>query len=295
MHISIIGIGKLGGALALALHAKKFDIDFLVSRKPENIIKIADLSKSKILLSDEISRINSDLIIITTQDSEIENVAARLAKKLEIKPIILHTSGSLSSEILSELEEIGCQTGSLHPLVSVSDPFLGKDRFQNAYFCIEGSEKAAETGKMIAETLGGKSFSIKTENKTLYHASAVTACGHLVALFDASLEMLEKCGLENSTAKEILMPLVESTIENLKTQSTENALTGTFARADFGIFQKHLAVLKENVSENAVEIYLELGLRSVSLAKKIASEEEKLKNLEKIQKNILLAKKNFKC
>lgn len=292
MNISIIGIGKLGGALALALRAKDFEIDFLVSR---NSTKIAELTDSKILSPDEVSQINSDLIIIATQDAEIENAAAQLAEKLKIKPTILHTSGSLSSEILNNLKQIGCQTGSFHPLISVSDSFLGKERFCSAYFCVEGTTEAIETGKIIAEKLGGKSFTIKTENKTLYHASAVTACGHLVALFDASLEMLEKCGLDNAAAKKILMPLIEGTIRNLKTQTTENALTGTFARGDFEIFEKHLAVLRENVSQNAIEIYLSLGLRSLDLAEKIAVEEEKLKNLEKIRQTILLAKKNLKC
>lgn len=295
MNISIIGIGKLGGALALALHAKDFEIDFLISRNTAKNSEIAKLTDSNILSPDEISQINSDLIIIATQDSEIENVSAQLAEKLKIKPTILHTSGSLSSKILNNLKKIGCQTGSFHPLISVSDSFLGKERFCNAYFCVEGTTEAIETGKTIAEKLGGKSFAIKTENKTLYHASAVTACGHLVALFDASLEMLGKCGLDEIQSREILMPLVESTIENLKTQTTENALTGTFARGDFEIFQKHLAVLQENVSENAIEIYLALGRRSLDLAEKIAVEEEKLKNLEKIRQTILLAKKNLKC
>lgn len=292
MNISIIGIGKLGGALALALRAQDFDIDFLVSRNPT---KIVDLTDSKILSPDEISQINSDLIIIATQDSEIENAAAQLADKLNYKPIILNTSGSLSSEILNNLREIGCQTGSFHPLVSVSDSFLGKDRFQDAFFCVEGMPKAIEAGKILAEKLGGKSFSIKTENKILYHAAAVTACGHLVALFDASLEMLGKCGLNEVQSKKILIPLVESTFENLKTQTAENALTGTFARGDFQTFEKHLAVLQENVSENAIEIYLALGQRSLDLAEKIASEEEKLKNLKKIRQSILLAKKSLKC
>lgn len=294
MNISIIGIGKLGGALALALRGKNFKIDFLVSRNSAKIGDIVHLTDSTFLLPDDISQINSDLIIIATQDSEIENVAANLAAKLKNKPTVLHTSGSLSSEILNNLKNIGCQTGSFHPLVSISDSFLGKERFQNAYFCVEGSKKAIEAGKRIAETLGGNCFSIKTENKILYHASAVTVCGHLVSLFDISLEMLKKCGLEETQAKKILMPLVESTIENLKKQTPENALTGTFARADYEIFQKHLTALRENVSENALETYLQLGLRSLDLAGKIAVQEEKLKNLDKIRKSILLAKKNLR-
>lgn len=280
--------------MALALHAQGFEIDFLVSKDLEKISEIVGLTDAKNLVSKNLSFIRSDLIIISTQDFEIENVAALLAEKLKSKPTILHTSGSLSSEVLSKLTNDGFETGSFHPLVSVSDPFLGSERFQNAFFCVEGSKKAVKTGKLLAEKLGGKSFSIRTENKILYHASAVTACGHLVALFDVSLEMLKKCGLSDSAAKEILMPLVESTVKNLKSQKPENALTGTFARADFDIFEKHLQTLEKNVSENAVDIYLDLGMRSIELAEKAADGKNKSSKFEKIRKTILLAKKTRK-
>ena len=54
--------------------------------------------------------------------------------------------------------------------------------------------------KLVTD-LGGKSFSIETKYKTLYHASAVTACGHLVALLDVAFEMLSKCGLDEENCK----------------------------------------------------------------------------------------------
>lgn len=284
-------MGKLGGALALALHSKNFQIENLISKNPERTHKIAEIINSKVLPTDKVSQIHSDLIFITTQDAEIENVSADLARNLKNKPVILHTSGSQSSEILDELKSIDCPTGSFHPLVSISDPFIGQSHFQKAYFCIEGTENALKAGKMLAEALGGKSFQIESEKKALYHAAAVTACGHLVALFDVSLELMEKCGLEKSLASEILMPLIESTIENLKIQSTENALTGTFARADFEVFQKHLAAMQKNVSENAVEIYLQLGLRSLKLTEKVSGKKE---DIDKIRSSILLAKNNLK-
>ena len=46
----------------------------------------------------------------------------------------------------------------------------------------KATKKAVEAAKKIVDALGGKSFSIETKYKTLYHASAVTACGHLVAV-----------------------------------------------------------------------------------------------------------------
>jgi predicted short-subunit dehydrogenase-like oxidoreductase (DUF2520 family) len=177
-------------------------------------------------------------------------------------------------------------------LVSVSDAARGARNFAGAYFCVEGERRAVALGKIIVRRLGGKSFSIETKHKTLYHAAAVTAAGHLVALFDAAIEMLSACGLGERAARETLIPLVRSTLENLETQSPSEALTGTFSRADVETFRRHLRALAENVSEEALEIYLQLGARSAHLAERQGANRE---NLLEILSEISLAKKKSRC
>ena len=293
MKISIIGVGKLGGALAIALSRKDFEVENLFARNSQNANKIAELieSKPRIRPSEEFEEISSDVILITTQDFEIKNVAEKLKNSLHNQPIVFHTSGSLSSEILRDLKNIGCRVGSIHPLVSISDARLGAERFADAYFCVEGDEEATEVGEQIVEQLGGKSFSIPAEYKTLYHAAATAACGHLVALIDVAIEMLTKCGLETENAQKILLPLIKSTVENLETQSTTEALTGTVARADIKTLENHLKTLEKNASKEALEVYLQLAARSVHLAERQGAN---ALNLKKIRGKLLLAKNNLK-
>lgn len=293
--ITIIGVGRVGGALALALSGKGFEIENLIVRNDRTANKICEFiePKPKISTLEEVSEISSEIVFITTQDFEIENAAQKLAGKIKnSKPLVFHTSGSLSSEILKPLRENGCLTGSIHPLVSLSDAVLGAERFADSYFCVEGDAGAVETARKIVEKLGGNPFTIETKHKILYHASAVTACGHLVALIDAAIEMLSKCGLDADSAKKTLLPLIKSTVENLEVQSTAEALTGTFARADVKTFEKHLAALDESVSGEAKAIYLQLGARSAHLAERQGANAE---NLSEILTKISLAKKNFKC
>lgn len=294
MKISIIGIGRLGGALAIALAEKGFEIENLIVRgESENARKVAKIIKSEphILTASELDKISSDAIFITTQDAEIETIAARLARKLKNKPFVFHASGSLSSEVLSELKTIGCAVASVHPLAAFSESVLGARRFADAFFCVEGDDEAVEKAKEIVAHLGGKSFSIETKYKTLYHASAVTASGHLVALFDVALEMFQNCGLEEAQAREILLPLVKSTIENLQTQTTASALTGTFARADVETLQRQIITLSETVSAEAFTVFLQLGLRSLHLARLQNANEEKLAEMRAA---IEIAKRNLK-
>jgi len=294
MKISIIGIGRLGGALAIALAEKGFEIENLIVRaETENARKISELitPKPRILKSSELAEISSDAIFITTQDAKIKTVAENLARQLKIKPTVFHASGSLSSEILVKLKNVGCSVASLHPLASISDSTLGARRFAGTFFCVEGDRKAVETAKEIVEILGGKSFSIETKYKTLYHAAAVTASGHLVALVDVALEIFQKCGLTETKARKILLPLIKSTIENLQTQTTAQALTGTFARADAETLGRQIEILSESVSAEAFEVFLQLGLRSLHLAERQNADGEKL---EQMRRAIGLAKKNLR-
>ncbi len=286
--VSIIGVGRVGGALAIALARKGYVIENLFVRNDETAQKVAEIvePKPEILPSENFDEISSDIVFIATQDAEIENAARNLAKVLQVKPFVFHTSGALSSEILQSLKKIGCQTGSIHPLVSVSDALLGAERFTGANFCVEGEREAVELAKKIVSDLGGKSFSIETRYKTLYHAAAVTACGHLVALVDVAVEMLTNCGLDAEKAKETLLPLIKSTVENLETQTLPAALTGTFARGDIATFEKHLEAL-ENVSPEARDIYLQLGMRSAHLAERQGANPE---NLSEIRRQISLVK-----
>jgi predicted short-subunit dehydrogenase-like oxidoreductase (DUF2520 family) len=281
VSVSIIGVGRVGGALALSLPADKYLVENLVYRAdPDPSAVTEKLAKAPTVVSfDDLKSVSSDVIFITTQDAWIVPVAKELVSKINGSSMVFHTSGSYSSSILDDLKTAGCETGSLHPLVSITLSELGPERFRNAFFCVEGTALAVETSTQIVSDLGGRPFSIETKFKTLYHAAAVTACGHLVALFDAAVEMMTKCGLSAGESKEILMPLVTSTVKNLGQQSTSAALTGTFARADIETFTRHLTTLNENVSDDLLEIYLLLGERSLELATKQGVSPERIDTL----------------
>lgn len=277
----------------MSLPPEKYSIENLVYRGTFNAEGIAtQLDPSpKVLQQNELTSISSEIVFITTQDGCIVESANELVGKLSRGTTVYHTSGALASTVLDGLKTDGCSTGSIHPLVSISKSSLGPQRFRGAYFCVEGDRRAVEKGKAIVADLGGLPFNIDTQFKTLYHAAAVTACGHLVALFDASIEMMTKCGLSAAESKSILMPLVLSSVHNLSEQSTSSALTGTFARADTETFTRHLTALNANVSEELLEIYLLLGERSLELAAKEGVSPERI---ETLRTRVAIAKSKLK-
>jgi len=268
--ICIIGAGNIGGALAIAFSRAGFDVSQLVTNTRPVLARIRREidTDPEVVKWKNLTHIDAGAVFITTPDPQIENVSDSIAPLIRKGQYVFHTSGSLSSAVLKSVAAQGAVIGSLHPLTSISDPVRGASQFDGAYFCVEGVPKAVKFGKKVARRLGGKSFSISTANKPLYHAAAVTAAGHVTALFDVAVEMLTKCGLSGEEARKIFFPLTESAIKNLRHQTPEDALTGTFARLDIDTFERHLASMHQSLAPEIVDIYLDLGKRSVELAER---------------------------
>jgi predicted short-subunit dehydrogenase-like oxidoreductase (DUF2520 family) len=265
-EVSIIGTGRLGTTLAVALAGRGYSIRSLVARTAESARKAARLldAEVQVLAAKQLrSLIDADLFVITVPDDQIAGVAQQLSKinADQKKMTALHTSGALSSDVLAPLREKGWHTGSIHPLLSVSGS--GDDSLRGAFWSVEGDRSALRLGKEIVRDLEGKSFSIRSEDKPLYHAAAVMVSGNVVALFDVALQMLAECGLDRETARAILLPLIASTIRSLETKTPEASLTGTFSRGDVATVKRHLASMR---NPEVRDLYRILGERSLELA-----------------------------
>jgi len=286
--VAVIGAGRLGQALAIALSRRGYPIVALVARhrrKAEQAaaaIRTPD-SKPRVLTSGQLAQLPAaDIFIIATPDDAIQETAQQLSRVLpnETRATVLHTSGALSSEILRPLKR--CETGSLHPLVSISNSAAGADALRGAFYCLEGTRKAKAVAASLVRALGGSSFSVSSENKALYHAAAVMASPHLVSLFDLATEMLEACGLSKRKSREILAPLLASTVSNLKTANAARALTGTFARGDVATVRRHLEALSGKELAAAREVYKLLGLHSLKLAEQRGLDPRRSKQIGKL-------------
>jgi predicted short-subunit dehydrogenase-like oxidoreductase (DUF2520 family) len=289
--VSIVGAGRLGTALACALATNGYTIEAVVARTFGHARRAAKLIGTRPLAisSKDLDRLPpSDILFITTPDDAIKDVAAELAaaiksgrlkREMERRQTALHASGALSSDVLQGLRKRGLTTGSLHPLVSVSEPLQGAQSLSSAFFCVEGDAAAVRVARQIVRALGAQSFSISANDKALYHAAAVMASGHMTALFDLATEMLARCGLNQRRARAVFLPLLKSTLENLYTSDPAHALTGTFARADTATVRRHLTALCSQKMTDALAAYVTLGRRSLQLAQAAGANPASLKEI----------------
>lgn len=282
--VAVIGAGRLGSALALALSQSGYAVVALVARRAPHARRAARaLSPRPLALgATQLDSLpDTDLLLITTPDDQINEVASRLAhifaardaKASPLQPrrpqrVALHASGALVSGALAPLAAQGFSLGSLHPLVSISDPVSGASNLRGAFYCLEGESRARSAANKIVRALDGRSFSIAARHKPLYHAAAVMSAGHLVALFSLATQMLAHCGLSGRQAARVLLPLAKSTLENLaRGAQPSSALTGPFARADVATLRRHLSALREFDTRETLPVYVALGRHALRLAR----------------------------
>ena len=260
-------MGRLGSALALALADAGSSVRHLIYRSgAASEVLPGSLADAERVQFTDLAPIDSDLLLITTADPEIEITANAVTALLHHSTIVLHASGALSSQILLGPRQNGNPTASMHPLLSVSDPVRGARSFSEAYFCIEGDDIAVSAAVDMVKALGGKPFSISSEYKALYHASAVLASGHLTALASLAASTLAHCGIRSAEPIEVLLPLIKSTIENLAAQTPTQAMTGPIARGDIEAVRRHVRAFDDAGLDEARQVYLDLAIWALELA-----------------------------
>lgn len=287
--VAIVGAGRVGSALALALSQNGYEIVALVARRAQHARRAARaLSPHPLALgaTQLHSLPETDFLLVTTPDDQIAGVASHLARVFAERDanetprrrrarIALHASGALASDALAPLGAQGFSLGSLHPLVSINAAKSGASNLRGAFYCLEGEARALAAAKKIVAALGGQSFSIDARHKPLYHAAAVMCAGHMVALFSLATLMLARCGLSERRASRVLLPLAASTLENLaRAPRAANALTGPFARADVATLQRHLAALREFDTRETLPVYVALGRHALGLAREQNRDDE---------------------
>jgi len=267
--IAIIGAGKVGTAFGYALSRKKHKIKTIVcntlysAKESQQII-----GQGEIFDDISIAARQGQWIILSVPDDEIKKVSEELATS-EVEwegRFVFHCSGLLSTDMLKSLEKKGALTASIHPIQSFFQKRPDPDAFKEIYFGLEGKENALDLAKRIVRQLEGLYIILEGKDKPLYHAACSIASNFLITLLDTASSLLEQTGLEKDMASQILFPLVQGTLQNVKEFDMGSALTGPIIRGDEKSIQKHLLALKKLPAQK--ELYLELALHTLHIVER---------------------------
>jgi predicted short-subunit dehydrogenase-like oxidoreductase (DUF2520 family) len=174
-----------------------------------------------------------DAVLIATPDAAVAEVAGA------IEPVdgtvVLHMAGSLGLDVL----EPHPRKASIHPLVAMPEPEPDPDRLRHgAWFAVAGDPIA----RRMVDELDGHAIDVPDHKRALYHAAAVIASNHLVAL----LGQVERVAAAADVPLAAYVDLVRQTVDNVAALGPAKALTGPVARSDWATVDRHLAALPDD-------------------------------------------------
>lgn len=277
MKIGFIGAGKLGFSLGKYLVESNINVRGYYSKNLDSSKEAAIFTNSKYYVSLKDIIDDCDTIFITTPDGVIEEVWNSISKLSIENKIICHCSGSLSSDIFSNIEDHKAYGYSIHPMIAFSDKYNSHKHLKYATITIEGVKYHLDIFKDIFESLGNKVKVISKDNKAKYHAASVFVSNNVIALFNTGVELLNDCGFTEEEAKESLYPLIINNIKNIGDKGIVNSLTGPIERGDSGTVEKHLQALNNEERE----LYILLAKKLIKIAK-IKNVDRDYSNLEKM-------------
>ncbi|HEY6129911.1 MAG TPA: Rossmann-like and DUF2520 domain-containing protein [Candidatus Acidoferrum sp.] len=249
--ISIIGGGRIGRALGRRLREQDWKIHSVVTRSKataRRAVRSIGGGSARAGLSPGV--LSASAILIAVPDSAIPDVVTRLASFDEAdlrRKTVLHTSGALSSGILSRLRSHGAAVGSIHPLQTFSG--IGIPSLDGRIFVIEGDRAAVRIARAMTHALGGQPVHLPTMNKPLYHAAATISAGHMLALEEMAVRIFISLGMKRQEALKAVLSLTRQVLENLGRVGPRAAWTGPLARGDYAVIALHEDALKPTPSE----------------------------------------------
>ncbi len=244
MRISLVGPGRAGTALSLALHRAGHDIVAVAGRSPERTAEVAARFDAEPLgLADPLPAV--DLVVVAVRDDAIAEVAETLAGTAGESRGVVHLSGATSTGALAPVAASGVPVGSFHPLQTLPSAEAGAARLEGAWVAVTAEEPLRTTLHELAESMGARPFDLADEHKAIYHAAAASAANFTLAALAVAAELFAAAGVPFDAAK----PLVDAVVANAFTAGPRASLTGPVARGDVTTVAAQLAAIAEQAPE----------------------------------------------
>ena len=264
--IGFIGIGALGGGLALALARRQYPVVAWHSRRPEAAAKLAGrISPGRAVANPQAVADAAEVVFITTPDAAIAAVAAAI--NWRPGQAAIHCCGAAGADLLNPVAEQGAVVGAFHPFqtfAGLTDPAEALARLEGITFAVSGQDWLQGYLETMARELGGHPITVSDAQRPLYHAAAVMGCGYLAALLQAAGELAQAAGLDPEQALAALLPLARATLDNIAKLGIAASLTGPAARGDMDTLQTHWQAIARERPELA-DLYLTLIQVSLTL------------------------------
>ena len=240
--VTVIGLGNWGSSLLAGLASAGIHFDEVIVRS-----KPARTPPGLTLTTLDNASLEAQIFWLCVPDRAIAETSAALVARLVAlgrSPkgrVVIHSSGALSIDVLQAASAAGAQIASVAPVMTF--PTRRIVPLTGVPFAVESSPALRPKLFKLVRSLGGAPFCIESQNKVLYHASAVMASPLLLSGLVAAQQTAILAGLSPAAACKLLAPMAADTIRNFASRGSANSFSGPIARGDIATMELHLRAL----------------------------------------------------
>jgi predicted short-subunit dehydrogenase-like oxidoreductase (DUF2520 family) len=283
--VGFIGAGALGTTLARGMQHAGYRVTAVASKTAASAERMAKgLDGCEAVQTPQDVAVRCDVVFLTVPDSAIQAVAN--ATRWRSDQVVVHCSGATSLSTLDSAKDVGALIGAFHPLQTFGGPAFSppngsQDVLRDIAYAVEAESPLREGLESLANDLGGWPIALAAEDRVLYHASAIAACGLLATLVKLSADLWSDFSQSSDQGLRALLPLVRGTLDGIERRGFPDALTGPAVRGDVGTVASHIEALAMR-APGFQSIYGHLSLASLPIAQAkggLGATEEELREL----------------
>lgn len=281
--VGIIGAGKVGVSMAKYLFSnKEFQTIGFYSKTFDSAKYAAELTATKAFKDLKSLVEESDILIISTPDGQIEKVWSNLVNINITNKIVCHCSGSLSSKIFFDSNTRKVSVASMHPMHAFSSKEDSYKTLPGVFFTIEGDALALETIGTMLRLKSNPFKIIAADDKYKYHLANVFVSNLVVGLANVGIKLIADCGFSKEEALFALASLAKNNLASIFEKGPVKALTGPVERNDLATVKHHLQAINSKDYDLERQIYKSLSKELV----KIAQEKNPSRDYGKMLENL---------
>lgn len=234
MKVVLIGSGNAATVLGKLMINAGHNIMQVAGRNASTLSKLAATLNADAIVDFEKMNRDADIYIICVSDDAVANIAQQI--KFHPK-ILVHTSGSVSMNVLKDISE---KYGVIYPLQSLRKEL---ETLPETPLLIEGNDERTKNELVnFSKTFSKNVTGANEEQRMNMHVAAVVVSNFTNHLFTLTKEFCEAKKIDFK----ILFPLIKETVLRIEKNDPAEMQTGPAYRNNEATMEKNLILLEDN-------------------------------------------------
>lgn len=238
-HVTIIGHGRVGGAIATRLRERNVRVDVIDRDHFEQFLHSSEPI--------------GDILVIAVKDASMPDVIDRTARERASSlggVTVLHVNGSLGRGVLAPFQQHGASIAAAHPFQTFRDAdptALDGIGWGCESSVVGGLSSVVEEFVTVTGGVAVELTDTSDEGKRRYHASAVAASNFTYAAYELGRRLAESAQIDPMI---FLAPIMKRTMHNAVDALQHHeafGVTGPLVRGDVDGVQRQLMAIPEDL------------------------------------------------